>query len=81
MEILDALEQKVTELLNEVAALRERNAELGTMSAGTAEAERDESEEIARLEEALKEERELREEALGRVSTLLRHLEELNSAS
>lgn len=76
MEILDALERKVTELLNEVAALRERNAELEAgLTAG-----RDESAEIARLEEALRRERELREDVLKRVSTLVRRLDEQDSA-
>ena len=80
MEILDALERKVTELLNEVAALRKRNAELEAINASPA-AERDEGSKIAGLEQALEKEQKLRETALKRVSTLVRHLEEHNSAS
>lgn len=80
MEILDALERKVTELLNEVAALRERNAELEAHGAGSEKANQDESEKIARLEDALKQEQKLRAEALQRVSTLVRRLEDMSGA-
>lgn len=75
MDILDALERKVTELLDEIAALRKRNAELEVgLAAG-----RDNGAEIARLEEALRQERELREDVLKRVSTLVRRLDEQDS--
>lgn len=76
MEILDALERKVTELLNEVTALRKRNAELEAVYAE--KMPQDESERIVRLEEALKREQKLREDVLARVSTLVRRLEGLN---
>ena len=80
MEILDALERKVTELLNEVAALRKRNAELEAINASPT-AGRAEDAKIALLEQALEQEHKLRKTALKRVSTLVRHLEEHNSAS
>ena len=79
MEILDALEQKVTELLKEIADLRKRNAQLEAMSSN-ATAGQGSGEELARLEESLRQERELREAVLKRVNTLVRHLEEQNSA-
>lgn len=80
MEILDALERKVTELLNEVAALRERNAELEAAGAASKKAGQDESEKTARLEEALKQEQKLREDVLKRVSILVQRLEDASSA-
>lgn len=79
MEILDALEQKVTELLDEVVALRKRNAQLEALAEG-ATADQGNGEELARLEEDLRQERDLREAVSKRVDTLVRHLEELNSA-
>lgn len=80
MEILDALERKVTELMNEIAVLRKRNAELESKGAGTAAAG-GESRKTAELENALEYERKLREAVLKRVSTLVRRLEEHKSAS
>lgn len=80
MEVLDALEQKVTALLTEVADLRNRNAELA-VAPGTQAAAGEESRKIAELEEALEAEQKLRQVVLQRVSNLVRRLEEHKSAS
>lgn len=77
MEVLDALERKVAELLTEVSALRKRNAELEDIGAAAGQ---NESGRIAGLEEALRQERELREAVLQRISVLLRRLEDHDSA-
>lgn len=79
MEILDALERKVTELLKEIADLREHNARLEAMPSNATAGQSD-GDKIARLEEALSQERALREAVLKRVITLAQHLEEQNSA-
>lgn len=81
MEMLDALERRVTELLDETRALRKRNAELEALNSAPARVEEGENPQIARLEEALRQEQTLREAVLKRVSTLVRHLEEHNGAS
>lgn len=79
MEILDALERKVTQLLTEIVVLQKRNAELEAINSNPAG--RDENAKVAELESALEKERKLREAALSRVSTLVRHLEEHNGTS
>lgn len=80
MEILDALEQKVTELLKEVAALRERNTELENIITSPVQADDGENDKIAKLEAALLHEQKLREAVLEKVSALVKRLEEDSSA-
>lgn len=91
MEILDALEQKVTYLLEEVVSLREEKARLeqllathesGSLSKETAEAERDEKRlsRIKELEEALAAEKKMSGAVLKRVDALIQRLEGENTA-
>ncbi|MDL2285249.1 cell division protein ZapB [Desulfovibrio sp. OttesenSCG-928-F07] len=83
MEILDALEQKVAELIKELAALKARNAELEQQVPGGFKAGPDDNaaaKRIAELEQALFKEKELKKAALQRINALVQHLEKRNSA-
>lgn len=79
MEILDALEQKVAGLLEEVKGLRARNAELekklaGGLNAGPGGEQA--AQHIAELKQALEDEKNLKEAVLKRINTLVQHLED-----
>ena len=84
MEILDALEQKVTYLLNEVVSLREEKSRLeqllatqhgGSSSADAAELKKNRPDRIKELEEALAAEKRLSGTALERIDALIQRLE------
>ena len=78
MEILEVLENKVKELLNEVSVLRKRNRELESRLSQAGEGEG--AERTAELVQALEKERKLRGDVLRRVEILVSYLEEHNSA-
>ena len=71
MELLDLLEQRVDELLNEVTALRAENRRLQEEVA----AGQQRIEEIRALQDALAQEKQVREQALTRVDALLRRIQ------
>ncbi len=72
MELLDILEQRVTDLLTEITALREENRRLHEDAAVA----RRHAEGMAELQQTLEHERGLREQALARVDALLRRIQE-----
>ncbi|MDR2503877.1 MAG: cell division protein ZapB [Deltaproteobacteria bacterium] len=76
MEVLDALERKVAELLREMAALRARNLELEGLSGARAAEEGAAARRVAELTRTLEEEKRLREAALERIDALAHRLEE-----
>ncbi|MCL1889455.1 MAG: hypothetical protein FWF99_02990 [Desulfovibrionaceae bacterium] len=78
MEILETLEHKVKELLNEVSVLRKRNRELENRLSQAGEAEG--AGRTAELVQALEKERKLRGDVLKRIEILVSYLEEHNSA-
>lgn len=71
MELLDLLEQRVGSLLDEATALRAENRRLREdVAAGQQRIE-----EIRALQEALAQEKQVREQALSRVDALLRRIQ------
>jgi predicted RecB family endonuclease len=81
MDMLDALEQKVTELLSEIAVLRKKNfhqEKLLKTSAATAFADRTPQLEnqCKRLEKKLETEKRARQTVLAKIDYLIKRLEE-----
>jgi cell division septum initiation protein DivIVA len=81
MELFDALEQKIVDLLREVAALRARNQDLETQLSFAKEAgEGETAVQVAELSRALEREKKLRGDVLRRIDVLVRYLEEHSGA-
>lgn len=72
MELLDLLEQRVSDLLDEMVSLRVENRRLREDVA----ASQHKTIEIAELQQKLEQERQVREQALSRVDALLRRIQD-----
>lgn len=72
MELLDILEQRVADLVNEILSLREENRRLRDDAANAWH----QMNELGDLQQELEQERQLREESLGRVNNLLQRIQE-----
>ena len=81
MEVFDALEHKIAELLREVTALRTQNHDLENRLSFAKEAgEGEAGARVAELVRELERERRLRGDVLRRIDVLVQYLEENSSA-